>query len=69
MCVAGPSGGRDASAGAHRGTPSPTPYLTSTKHIPSLFSFKRHNREKEWESRIAIVICKSPEQKIAGERE
>lgn len=36
-CMAGTSGGKDASAWAPRGTPFPIPYWAFTKHIPGLF--------------------------------
>jgi hypothetical protein len=38
-CVAGLSGGRDASVWACWGTPSPTPHHTSIEHISILFIF------------------------------
>jgi hypothetical protein len=40
--VAGPSGGRDASARALGGAPSPHNWLHIHKHIPSLFIFIKH---------------------------
>jgi hypothetical protein len=49
--VAGTSGGRDASAWAHRGTSSPIPYHTSTKHTlppPPLIYNTTVPKSKTW---------------------